>query len=159
MGMLLIAKRIPIFIMNYTTWIEINESNLNHNISKYKSWLPATTSIAAVIKANAYGHGLYEIASIHEKNKNISYLCVVNSHEALILRKQGICKPILILSYINSDIATIIANNIDITVYNLHDIILINETAQKLHKKVTIPLILLTHIILSSFLICDQANN
>lgn len=126
--------------MNYTTWIEINRSRLEHNVEQYKSWLPANCSIAPVIKANAYGHGLYQVASIHETNNKISYLCVVNSQEALSLRKQKITKPILVLGYINSDLKEIIANKIEITVYDLTTIKMLNNVAIQLQTKVNLHL-------------------
>ena len=37
-------------------WIELNMSNLENNINEFKSIIPKTTEIMAVVKANAYGH-------------------------------------------------------------------------------------------------------
>lgn len=126
--------------MNYTTWIELNRSNLEHNIIQYQKWLPKGTAINHVIKANAYGHGLTQIASIHEKNPNLARLCVVNTQEALELRNHGIKKPILVLGYINSELEKVITNNIDITVYDQATIKSLNTAAQRLNKVVTVHL-------------------
>ena len=79
--------------MSYTTWIEIDRSNLEHNVSQYASWIPKATKIAPVIKGNAYGHGLHQVGYIHDQNKNVSRLCVANSTEALQLRQFNIQKP------------------------------------------------------------------
>lgn len=115
--------------MNYSTWIEIDRANLEHNILQYHSWLPKGTMIAPVIKANAYGHGAYQIASIHEQNTFVSRLCVVHSQEAILLRKAGIKKPILVIGYINSDYKEIALHNIDVTVYETTTINDLNQAA------------------------------
>ena len=38
-------------------WVEINLDNLEYNISAIKRLLPSKTTLFAVIKADAYGHG------------------------------------------------------------------------------------------------------
>ena len=122
------------------TWIEINRSNLEHNILQYKNWLPEQTKLAPVIKANAYGHGLYQIASIYDTNPHIGTLCVVNSQEALYLRKHSIKKPILIVGYLNSSLDEVILQDITITVYDLHTIKQLQSAAKQLNKLVNIHL-------------------
>ncbi len=127
--------------MSHSTWIEIDQSALENNVTQYKSWIPKTTGIAPVVKANAYGHGLYQIGHIHDQNKEVARLCVANSQEALQLRSYKIKKPILILSYVHeNDIKDVIVNNIDITVSDMHTINAINKEAIKLNKKVSIHL-------------------
>lgn len=124
----------------YTTWIEINQSNLEHNIEQYKNFLGTKTGIAAVIKANAYGHGLYEIASVCDNNNLVQRLCVVNTEEALLLRKRGIKKPILVMGYINSDVQTIMQHNIDLTVYDAITLHELQKVAATLDRIATIQL-------------------
>ena len=125
--------------MSHSTWIEIDQSALEHNVLQYKSWVPAATGIAHVIKANAYGHGLYQIGYLHDQNKHIARLCVANSQEALQLRSYKIKKPILLLSYINpNDIEDVVAHNIDVTVNDLATVHALNKAALKLHKKVNV---------------------
>lgn len=127
--------------MHYTTWIEINQSNLEHNVLQYKSFLAGTTTIAPVIKGNAYGHGLHQIGALHDKNPNIARLCVANSTEALELRQHKIKKPILILSYATSEhIKDVIANDIDLTVTDFSCMQSLNKTALELNKKLNIHL-------------------
>lgn len=127
--------------MKYTTWIEIDGSNLEHNVSQYKSWVSPSTGIAPVIKGNAYGHGLHQIGSLHDQNHNVSRLCVVNSTEALQLRQHKIKKPILILSYATpSDLEDIIMQEIDLAVTDLQTIQLLHKKALKLGKKASIHL-------------------
>src|SRR3990167_814862 len=105
--------------MDYITWIEINKTALDLNVAQYRSWLPEKTQIAAVVKANAYGHGIIEVGKLHQKNNLISCLCVANSQEAIDLRNHGITKPILILGFINTPLETIAEYDLDCAVNNL----------------------------------------
>lgn len=110
--------------MNYTTWIEINQTALEHNVDQYQYWLPANTGIASVIKANAYGHGLTEIGMLHEQNNKIIRLCVANTQEAVNLRKAGVTKPILVLGFINTELQAVVDYDIDMIV---SDVVIIQE--------------------------------
>lgn len=131
----------PFFIfMNHTTWIELNRSHLEYNVAQYSNWLPKGTLVSPVIKANAYGHGLYEIASMHEQNPLIKRLCVIDTKEALTLRKSGITKPILVLGYINSSFDDIVRNNIDLSVYDMQTINHLHQTARKHNRVINVHL-------------------
>lgn len=55
----------------------------------------------AVVKSNAYGHGLIECAKIFEK-AGADWLGVVNLDEALALKKAGIKKTVMALSYFDT---------------------------------------------------------
>jgi len=44
-------------------WVEINRKAFLHNVGEFKRRL-GRTELMAVVKANAYGHGLLEIASL-----------------------------------------------------------------------------------------------
>ena len=73
---------------------EINTKALRNNIDTIKKYVPGS-KIVAVVKANAYGHGLYQVASaLYEK---VDAFAVARLDEALNLREQGIKKPIILL--------------------------------------------------------------
>lgn len=127
-------------IMNYTTWIEINQSALDHNIAQYQAWLPANTGIAPVIKANAYGHGLQQVGMLHEQHKNIVRLCVANTQEGVDLRLAGVTKPILVLGFINTSLASIATYNLDMVVSDLATLHDLNATGKTHAKKINIHL-------------------
>jgi len=57
------------------SWLEIDKNAITHNISQYKKIIN-NSILAPVIKGNAYGHGLLQIARITEQNKNVDWLCV-----------------------------------------------------------------------------------
>lgn len=76
----------------------------------------------AVVKANAYGHGLMEVVN-SVKNK-VDYFAVYAFSDALFLRKKNITKPILVLGKIfPSQISLAIKHDIEVTVSTL-DILL-----------------------------------
>jgi len=86
---------------NLNTWIEISEEAFASNLDFFKKIIPEKTELAVVVKANAYGHGLKEIAALSEKNGIKSY-CVHTLEEALLLRKWGQSYNILIMGPIPS---------------------------------------------------------
>ncbi len=86
----------------YRTWIEIDTQKLRHNVSEFLKLVPAKTRMMAVIKSNAYGHGIIGIAKSLEKFpafRKRGMFGVDSVVEAFALRKEGITLPILVLGY------------------------------------------------------------
>ena len=79
-------------------WIEINLENLENNINEIKKIINEKCKIMAVVKANAYGHGMINIAT--KLNEiGIRDFAVATLSEAIELRKNNIEGNILILGY------------------------------------------------------------
>lgn len=78
------------------SWVEIDNKALEHNVSVFHN-VTKGSRLMAVVKSNAYGHGMLEVAKI--LNNKISWFGVDDLDEALTLRKAGIKKPILVLGY------------------------------------------------------------
>lgn len=74
--------------------VEVSLSALNHNLERLHAAAPHS-QIAAILKANAYGHGMIEIAK-HLKDK-VACLGVARLSEAIALRQAGIHSQILLL--------------------------------------------------------------
>ncbi len=102
----------------WRTWIEINQDHFDHNISQYKRII-GLRNLSIVVKANAYGHGLANIAQLAQNNSTVHSFCVATIREALEIRKIGATKPILILSVLDSDPTDILNKNIAVVVYDL----------------------------------------
>lgn len=101
-------------LVSHRTWLEISKSELLSNISEIKKLLPHN-KFMAVVKANAYGHGLLEVAKIIQ-NK-VDYLAVFDFNDALFLRKNGVKKPLLVLSRIfPNQVDLAIKNDIEVTI-------------------------------------------
>ncbi len=79
----------------------VSESALLHNLNLYRKLLP-NQAICPVLKSNAYGHGLTEIAKILESEQPEFFL-VDSLYEAYELKKAKIKTPILILGYTHSE--------------------------------------------------------
>src|SRR3989339_102763 len=77
--------------------IQISATALRHNLNLYRQLLPNKT-ICPVLKANAYGHGLIEVAQTLKK-ENPEFLIVDSLYEAYKLKKANIHSKILILGY------------------------------------------------------------
>ncbi len=121
------------------TWIEINRTSLNHNIAV----LSALSSnhheqLGLVIKANAYGHGLAEIALIAEDNTNVGWLFTVGLKEAVMLRNTGITKPLLVLGYIDAEPEQAIIHDIHLPLFDKISAQALNACAQRCGKKIKV---------------------
>jgi len=101
----------------HRTWAEIDIHALVHNFKTIKE-KAGGSQIMAVVKANAYGHSVCDVAPCLQEN-GADYFAVSNIVEALQLRECGITKPILILGYTPVDMAKQLAeNNISQCVYS-----------------------------------------
>ncbi len=72
----------------------IHLSKLDHNLNVIKRQLDPGVRTMAVIKDNAYGHGMLELARHIEKK--VSWFCVAEAVEGKVLREAGIIIPILV---------------------------------------------------------------
>ena len=99
--------------MSRPTLATINVTALRHN---FMQALTGGRSAYAVIKANAYGHGLLTIAKALPKNTGLAVACV---DEALELRNHGIKNPILVLQgwYDASELDAMILFNLESVVH------------------------------------------
>ena len=78
------------------TWAEINLNNIAYNINSIRKFISPQTQILAIVKADAYGHGIIPVSK-KLVSLGINYLGVAALDEAIILRKAGIKCDILIL--------------------------------------------------------------
>ena len=78
-------------------WVEIDGRALRHNFKILKGLIPRTTRVMAVVKANAYGHGLVPMAQELELI-GTDWLGVANVAEGAVIREAGVRVPILLLS-------------------------------------------------------------
>lgn len=116
---------------SFRTWVEINRSALRYNLNVVES-LASGAGIIAVLKANAYGHGLEEIAkSISSK---VSLFAVASLKEALQLRAVEKNLPILLLSAaLPSEYQAISDHNFIPTISSLKEARLFSKISKKNH--------------------------
>ncbi len=117
------------------TWIEISKSALVHNLKQFRRLIGPNKKITAIVKSNAYGHGLVQVAKIAE-NSEADWLGVDSIDEAVILRNSKLESPILILGYtIYSRLPEIVNYGFRQTVYNKETIQRLGQISNKKKKK------------------------
>lgn len=79
-------------------YLEINLNNLKHNVMVLKKVMPKKCDLMAVVKAGAYGHGAYEIATFLNRI-GVNAFAVATIDEGIELRRYGVSGEILILGY------------------------------------------------------------
>jgi alanine racemase len=77
-------------------WAEIDEDALAGNLAAVRELIGPRVELSAVIKADAYGHGLVPAGRVFER-AGADRLCVAGIDEATTLRSAGISLPIMIL--------------------------------------------------------------
>ena len=103
---------------NMRTWLVLDKKALVHNVKKLRTRLHSQQKFMAVVKANAYGHGLFEILGILESAYVDSY-AVFDFEDAVFIRSKS-KRPILVLCNTHSVFFEIAARqNIAITVSSL----------------------------------------
>ncbi len=117
------------------TFIKLDKHAFEHNIEQLKT-IVGSSEIGVVIKSNAYGHGIKEISLLANKISDIEWICVSGLKEAIELKKLGITKKILALSYIDDNIRHGIKSNIHFPVYNLEKAIELSNIAYNTGQEV-----------------------
>lgn len=99
------------------TWAEIQLDYLKDNVLSVRNHLPKDVEIFAVVKANGYGHGDVQVAKT-ALEAGAHGLAVAFLDEALVLRRNGIDVPVLVLGATRPEDALIAAKNkISLTVF------------------------------------------
>lgn len=77
-------------------WVEVNLTTIRQNTHRIQEYITPARGIFAVVKANAYGHGLVEVARAAQE-AGAAGMAVAILSEAAELRQAGITVPILML--------------------------------------------------------------
>jgi len=78
------------------TWALVDLSALRHNVRVVRRIVGPGAEVAAVVKANAYGHGAPQVARA-ALEAGAAALVVANAQEGIELREAGVRAPILII--------------------------------------------------------------
>ncbi|WP_159472473.1 bifunctional UDP-N-acetylmuramoyl-tripeptide:D-alanyl-D-alanine ligase/alanine racemase [Chryseobacterium sp. 18068] len=117
-------------LRKHDTVLEINLNALLHNINYHKSLLKPATKMMAMVKANAYGLGSYEISEFLQHH-HIDYLGVAFVDEGVELRKKGITVPIVVMNPEQHSYETVIKYNLEPEIYSFRVLELFYEALQK----------------------------
>ncbi len=101
--------------------VSVSESALKKNYAAFCSAYPSV-QCAPVLKSNAYGHGLVEVARVCD-NLGAPFFVVDSYVEALMIRNENIHTPILIIGYtLPENIRLSRLNNVAFTIGNIPDL-------------------------------------
>jgi len=92
------------------TWVEIDLKAIKYNVGEVKKCMKRNrfyittrgkkrtipTEIMAIVKADAYGHGLLRVTKLLDR-EGVGKFCVSDISDGILLRKRGIKKPILLI--------------------------------------------------------------
>lgn len=119
----------------HRTWVEINSRALTNNIEALRSLLSPEARFCAVVKANAYGHGLKEVVGI-ARNVQVDMFAVDSIDDALLLRESHPSALLLVLGYTMFDrYKDALRQNIHLTLYDKEGI----EHAQRVGSELARP--------------------
>lgn len=128
--------------MSELTWIEIKISAFRNNLQEFHKLLKPQTQLLTVVKSNAYGHGLVEMARLAVEYGS-GWLGVVNLDEALKLRAAKIEAPILVLSFWQKEtvlVSEAIKQKVSLVVYDYEQLDFLNNLAEELNLKARVHL-------------------
>ncbi len=144
--------------MERRTWAEIDLDALAHNMRGIRKITNPNALIMAVVKADAYGHGVGECAKTLLEN-GADRLAAATLYEAIELRKKFKEVPILILgSSMEEEAEEIVLNDITPTVYSYELAKTFSEMAVKLGKSVKIHIKIDTGMSRIGFVAMDSGN-
>ena len=102
-------------------WVEIDLPAIDRNVGRIKQALPPHVRYVAVVKANAYGHGMPEVAT-RLLQAGVDCFAVANVAEAANLREIGHDADILLLSpTLPSELPRALALGLDLTLNSLEE--------------------------------------
>jgi alanine racemase len=116
------------------SWVEVSEQALGNNVRRFKGHIGGDVKLAAVLKANAYGHGLVETSRIAWK-AGADWLAVNSMEEAFLLRRASLRAPIICLAYIPlALLEEAVALEARLTVFNLETVERLGAITGRLKK-------------------------
>ncbi len=121
------------------TILEINLASIAENLGALRKYI-GNAKVMAIVKANAYGHGLIECAKRLEAEK-VDYLGVAFVEEGIELRKAGVKTPVLVLGGVSgAQIKLFLDHDLSITASSISKLERIDGVAAGTGKKARVHL-------------------
>jgi alanine racemase len=122
-----------------SNWVEVDTAALRGNIEQFRRRLGGT-AFGPVVKSNAYGHGILEVASV-AREAGVEWLCVNSLDEAAGLREAGHTAKVLVMGHVPLDrLDELVELDLRPVVYNRETIERLNATAGRQDKRVAVHL-------------------
>ena len=140
----------------YRCYATVSLETIKNNILNIRKHLPKGTSLMAVLKADAYGHGAVKVGKYIEKY--IDRAGVATVEEGVELRNAGFDTPILVLGYSSpKQFETMIKNAIMPTIYDEKTARLYSEAAQRLGVEAAYDIAIDTGMTRIGFRVSDES--
>lgn len=110
--------------------LEINLNGCLENYRYFRAKLDDSTKLLVLVKANAYGHGAVEFASLMEK-AGADYLAVAYPIEGIELRQAGIKSPIMVLTAGTDSFEQIVNYGLEPGIPNMYSLKVLCEVLEK----------------------------
>ena len=110
--------------------LEINLKGCLDNYRYFRSKLEDSTKLLVLVKANAYGHGAVEFASLIE-DAGADYLAVAYPVEGIELRQAGIKAPIIVLTAGTDSFEQIVNYGLEPGIPNMYSLKVLCEVLEK----------------------------
>jgi len=121
-------------------WAEIDLNAIAHNVREIRRVTSSKASLMVAVKANAYGHGIIEVAKQALKS-GADALGVARVDEGIRLREAGIDAPVLVFGYTQpSEPVRLYEFDLIQTVYSYETARILSATASSLNIKINIHL-------------------
>ena len=121
---------------SYRCWAEVDLSALRENLAWLRDRIGPDVKIMTVVKADAYGHGLKQIAALLMQS-GTDIFGVANLAEARSIRSVGKGWPILMLgACLPDEVETAVRDDVMPTISTFEEAQWFSQTAIKLHKTV-----------------------
>jgi alanine racemase len=121
-----------------TERVEISRPALVHNIREFRRRIGPRKKFLAVVKANAYGHGLLEVARL-AVGEGVDWFGVNSVDEGVGLRRAGIGIPVLVLGYTPlGALEEAVDADLRLTVYNRETVARLAGLAGRMGKTVRV---------------------
>jgi len=118
------------YINNDFSRLEINLNGCLENYRYFRSRLETDTKLLVLVKANAYGHGAVEFASLME-DAGADYLAVAYPVEGAELRLAGIKLPMMVLTAGTDSFDEIIDNDLEPGIPNIYSLKVLCEVLKR----------------------------
>lgn len=110
--------------------LEINLGGCLENYRYFRSKLEASTRLLVLVKANAYGHGAVQFASLMEK-AGADYLAVAYPIEGIELRQAGIKLPVMVLTAGTDSFEQIVNYGLEPGIPNMYSLRILCDVLEK----------------------------
>jgi alanine racemase len=120
------------------TWLEVDLEAIAHNVRRVVDMIEPEAQLLAVLKADAYGHGVIRVART-ALNNGARYVGIASINEGALLRRFGIDAPMLVLGYTPAwQARDLVLNNLTATIFSWDVAQALSRAARDLNKSVPV---------------------